>query len=452
MPKVSDGLKKTLMFFGRRSIVLIVGACFVAVWVLYYGGAITNPFFRKGNWVVVILYLTLYYIFTNLYGGFRIGSQKITDTVYANILSLLIVNVVTYFQIALISRGFLDPMPLVMGTLVQMAVIIVWAVAVTKLYFRIFKPVRLICVYDGAFPQEVTNKFSYVIDKFDIVDFQLISAVEESGCRSLMNCDGIIIVNVPDEKYAELLKFCVEKKLRYYLVPTIADILLHSSELIYINDMPLLLSKNEGLYLGQKLTKRLIDLGCSAAMILVLSPVMALCALAVKLSDHGPAIYRQKRCTKNGREFEILKFRSMRQNAESDGCARLASENDPRITRVGALLRKYRLDELPQLFNILRGDMSFVGPRPERPELIKAYKKELPEFDYRLGVKCGLTGYAQVIGRYNTTPEEKLKLDLIYIQNYSLLLDIKIMLMTVKAIFSKESSQGITDKDQSSEN
>ena len=181
----------------------------------------------------------------------------------------------------------------------------------------------------------------------------------------------------------------------------------------------------------------------SVFLIVLFLPVMLIVSLCIKLYDSGPVLYRQQRCTQHGRRFNIIKFRSMKVDAEKDGVARLAEENDPRITPVGRVIRKYRMDELPQLFNILQGDMSFVGPRPERPEMIEQYKKTLPEFDCRLSVKSGLTGYAQVIGRYNTTPEEKLKLDLIYIQSYSLLQDFKILLMTIKSVLSKESAAGI---------
>ena len=162
---------------------------------------------------------------------------------------------------------------------------------------------------------------------------------------------------------------------------------------------------------------------------------MIISALAVKLYDRGPVFYKQKRLTLNGREFYVYKFRSMIVDAEKDGKARLASEEDDRITPVGKILRKFRVDEFPQLLNILKGNMSVVGPRPERPELTEEYKKEMPEFSFRLKVKAGLTGYAQVTGAYDTTPYDKLKMDLMYIENYSIRLDLQIILMTIKTMF-----------------
>lgn len=136
----------------------------------------------------------------------------------------------------------------------------------------------------------------------------------------------------------------------------------------------------------------------------------------------------------NAKEFYVYKFRSMIPDAEKDGIPRLASNSDSRITRVGKFLRKCRLDEIPQLINILRGDMSVVGPRPERPELTEKYEKEMPEFRFRLKVKAGLTGYAQVTGVYDTTPYDKLKMDLMYIERYSMVMDLRLILMTLKTI------------------
>ena len=174
---------------------------------------------------------------------------------------------------------------------------------------------------------------------------------------------------------------------------------------------------------------------------------MLVCAVLIKLYDHGPVFYKQVRLTRDGREFYVYKFRSMIENAESDGKARLASERDDRITPIGHFMRKVRFDELPQFLNVLKGDMSFVGPRPERPEIAREYEQHMPEFSYRLKVKAGLTGYAQVLGKYNTTPYDKLKLDLMYIEQYSLLLDLRIMLQTIRILFTPESTEGVGEEE-----
>jgi len=181
---------------------------------------------------------------------------------------------------------------------------------------------------------------------------------------------------------------------------------------------------------------------CSIAMI-VAAPVMAAVAIAIKLEDGGPVFFRQKRLTRNGREFEILKFRSMIVDAEKYAGAVLATDNDPRITKVGKFIRATRLDEIPQILNILKGDMSIVGPRPERKVIADEYCKDIPEFAYRLKVRGGLTGYAQIYGKYNTSAYDKLRLDLMYIENYSFMMDIKLIILTLRIIFSKESTEGI---------
>lgn len=436
-------MRKLFMFFIRRSITLIMGCCFAFVWAEYYSSVITNPFFRKGNWALIFLYILLYHLFTNLYGGYRIGTERLTDIVYSNWLTVLIVNSVTYLQISLIGRWFQDPLPILILSAVQILFIVPWALSVNRIYFRMFSPKKLICLYNGDDPSLIISRFTSRPDKFDVTRSIKVHLEDHDFYRLIDGSDGIVIYNIPDEKTAEILKYCVEKGIRYYLVPTLSDIILRTSDIIYLIDIPLFMSKNEGLYLGQRIIKRSFDILCSLLFLTIFSPLMLLIAVLIKLSDGGPVLYTQERCTENGRLFSILKFRTMIVDAEKDGRAVLASENDPRITPLGNILRRFRLDEMPQLINILKGDMSFVGPRPERPEIIEEYKKLVPEFDFRLSVKSGLTGFAQVLGKYNTTPEEKLKLDLIYIQTYSFLLDIKIILMTFKAIFSKESSQGV---------
>ena len=193
----------------------------------------------------------------------------------------------------------------------------------------------------------------------------------------------------------------------------------------------------------QLFLKRLTDIVVSAIGLVITAPFFLVIAIMIKGTDKGPVFYKQTRLTKDRKEFQIYKFRTMIMDAEKDGRARLASQNDDRILPVGKFLRATRLDELPQLINILKGEMSLVGPRPERPELAVEIEKGLPEFAYRLKVKAGLTGFAQIYGKYNTTSYDKLKLDLTYIRNYSYFLDWKLMLMTPKIMLLKESTEGV---------
>ena len=439
----TEETKAALMYLLRRGVTLIVGLCFAFLWTEYYSVLIINPFFRKGNWAVIVLYFVLYHLFTTLYGGYKIGSQRLTDIVYSNWLSLFIVNSVTYLQISLIGRKFMPFGLFVLVTFVQILLILLWANFANRIYFRLFDPKKLVFFYGKEYPANVIDKFKARPEEFSLSQIKKISSCEEAADISLSDVYGAVICDLPEERSAAILQLCLDRGIRCYVIPSLADILLRTTEIIYLFDIPLLMAKNEGLHMGQRFFKRFFDIFCSVFLIVLFLPVMLLVSFCIKLYDSGPVLYRQQRCTQHGRRFNIIKFRSMKVDAEKDGVARLAEENDPRITPVGRVIRKYRMDELPQLFNILQGDMSFVGPRPERPEMIEQYKKTLPEFDCRLSVKSGLTGYAQVIGRYNTTPEEKLKLDLIYIQSYSLLQDFKILLMTIKSVLSKESAAGI---------
>ncbi|MDE6925375.1 MAG: sugar transferase [Acetatifactor sp.] len=223
-----------------------------------------------------------------------------------------------------------------------------------------------------------------------------------------------------------------------------SDIIVKGTEVVNLFDSPLLLCKNIGLNFEQRIMKRLMDVVISGLGLVITSPIMLITAISIKCNDGGPVFFKQDRCTLNGKVFSIYKFRSMIVDAEKDGKSRPALEDDDRITKVGKIIRKTRIDELPQLLNILKGEMSFVGPRPERIEHIEKYCKEIPEFSYRLKMKGGLTGYAQVYGRYNTAAYDKLKMDLLYIVNYSVLMDIQIIFETVKILFKKESTEGFS--------
>ena len=211
-------------------------------------------------------------------------------------------------------------------------------------------------------------------------------------------------------------------------------------------DSPLYLSRNYGgLAWDQRVIKRIVDIVIATFMLVISGPFFAVIALAIKCTDQGPVFYTQNRLTKGGKIFRIYKFRTMVVDAEKKSGPIKAGERDPRILPVGRLLRATRMDELPQLLNILKGEMSIVGPRPERPELANVITKNIPEFDFRLKVKAGLTGYAQIYGRYCTTSYDKLKLDLTYIRNYSIWMDIKLIFMTPKVLLMKESTDGFEE-------
>ncbi len=289
-----------------------------------------------------------------------------------------------------------------------------------------------------------SRKDKYNISKLISVDEGLEKIIAE-----IPKYDAVILNDVPAQTRNDILKYCYRNRIRTYVAPKLTDIMLRGGKNITLFDTPLLLVKGTGLTPAQRVVKRSMDIIlCSIAMIPA-APVMAIVALAIKLEDGGPVFFKQKRMTRFGREFEIMKFRSMIVDAEKYAGAVLATEDDPRITKVGRVIRATRLDELPQLLNILKGDMSIVGPRPERKVIADEYCKDIPEFPFRLKVRGGLTGYAQIYGKYNTSAYDKLRLDMMYIENYSLLLDIKLIILTLRIIFSKESTEGI---DKATEN
>ena len=264
--------------------------------------------------------------------------------------------------------------------------------------------------------------------------------------KDILNYESVMVMGLDVKEKEQLIHECYEKTIPLYIIPDVYEVIINNARNIYLIDKPILKANNFGPSQLDKIVKRLFDIFFALVMLVITSPILLITAIVIKVYDSGPVLYKQVRLTQYGREFKILKFRSMKVDAEKDGKARLASEHDDRITPVGKFIRSCRIDELPQLINILIGDMSVVGPRPERPELIEKILLDVPEFNYRLKVKAGLTGFAQVYGKYNTKLKDKLLFDLYYIENFSLLLDLKIMFLTFKILFVKDSTEGVSDE------
>lgn len=410
-----------------------------------------TPFWQKGNWLMIAIYAVLYFIFSKAFEGNQAGFYKASDMFLADAWTLLCVNTVTFLQIALMAvwpartwGGKL--LPMVWATLADFVIAAVWAVASQYIYRAAFPPRKLLLIHGDRPVELILDKIGSRKDRYRIVKTMNVSeGMERLKEEAVSGYEGVLMWEVPDKTRNVLLKFLYSRSIRIYFVPKISDVLVKGSGQLHLFDMPIYMLREYSLSFGQRIAKRSIDIVCSLILLVVTSPIMAVTALAIKLYDRGPVFYRQVRCTQNARKFTILKFRSMRVDAEKDGVVRMASRHDGRITPIGRFIRAVRIDELPQLLNILRGDMSFIGPRPERPELIEEYLNEMPEFAFRMKVKAGLAGYAQVYGKYNTTPYDKLKLDLTYIENYSVWLDIRLMLLTLKILLKAESTEGVDD-------
>jgi exopolysaccharide biosynthesis polyprenyl glycosylphosphotransferase len=425
-------------------------ALYVYVWQNVYNGIMQDSmwrsFYRRGFWLLAAVYFVILLFFTATYGGLKIGYLKPMDVFFSQVIALVCTDVVSYFQICLLSLKMVTVYPLLLMIVAQIVLAGVWTFISHRLYKQFFPPKNLLFISGERPTEDILRKFETRKDKYNIVRCLYESEGRESLEKEILNgYDGVVLWDIDAALRNKLMKFCYSKSIRIYMMPKIPDIMAQGSELLHLFDSPILLIREYSMTVEQRVFKRMIDIVCSIILIVITSPIMFVTAVAIKIYDKGPILYKQVRCTRDMKEFKILKFRSMRTDAEKDGVARLAQKNDSRITPIGRFIRKVRIDELPQLFNILKGDMSFIGPRPERPEIIKQYQKEMPEFTFRTKVKAGLAGYAQVYGKYNTTPYDKLKLDLFYIENYSIWLDLKLMLLTLKILFQPDSTEGVEE-------
>lgn len=423
---------------------LMLIAGYGLAWYKFYIHVVKVSFWNKGNWLVIVIYGILLMFFTSTYGGTKIGYLKAFDVFLSQVFSILAANLISYAQLSLMSEWFAPVKPILIMTAAQLAFSFVWVFLADLIYRAVFPPRNLLLVHGDRPIDDIVRKFETRKDRFLIAGKINISAGEEEIQKEICErYDGVILWDIPTVERNKYIKFCYSKSIRVYMMPKIPDVIIMGADKMHLFDTPILLTREYALKFEERCIKRVIDIVCSLILIILASPIMLVSAIIIKVSDRGPVFYKQVRCTINDKEFKIIKFRSMKVNAEADGKARLASKNDDRITPFGKFIRKVRIDELPQLFNILKGDMSFIGPRPERPEIIEQYVKEMPEFAYRTRVKAGLAGYAQVYGKYNTTPYDKLKLDLTYIEEYSTWLDIKLMLLTLKVLISPDATEGV---------
>ena len=420
-------------------------AGYAFLWFAKFKQIIPLTFFQKGDALLIAIYAIILFAFSLAYGAGKIGYLRSFEIFLSQAISLLATNLISYAQLSLMNAGLFNPKYTLILTAIQLVFALGWSFFSNFIYRSVFAPRDLLLVCGDRPVDEIVEKFNSRKDRFVIAKIMNISEGEEAIEKEIeQRYQGMIIWDIPQKNRNNLLKYCYSKSIRVYMMPKISDVIVQGADVLHFFDTPVLLTREYPLTLEQRFIKRTIDLVCAILLVIITSPIMLISAFIIKVSDGGPVFYRQKRVTVGGKEFRIIKFRSMRVDAEKDGKARLASKGDPRITPFGKFIRKVRIDELPQLFNIIAGDMSFIGPRPERPEIIAQYVEDMPEFTYRTKVKAGLAGYAQVYGKYNTTPYDKLKLDLIYIENYSTWLDLRLMLLTLKVLFLPDATEGVS--------
>lgn len=437
------------LYTGLSNFILTLGVSlvFYYTWIEFLNPLQLDPYWWGGNLVMLLVYVVFTIMTIHTFNGYKIGRARKGSLAIGLALSLFILDVVFALLTMMIVgiRSYVDDiiLYLLVCFAVQTLFSFLYTILFTNLYRRIFPPHLILEVY-GDYTNNLKHKMNRRRDKYKITKSIHYSTSLEEIDKKMADFDAVLINDIPSEYKDKILKICFDQGKRVYFTPKLSDIIVRSSSELNLFDTPIYYSRNLQMSPFDLVVKRFFDIVFSLIGIILTSPIMAVVAIMIKSYDGGPVLYSQNRCTTNGRIFRIYKFRSMIVNAEGKkGGARLATENDPRITPIGKFIRATRIDEIPQFFNILKGDMSIVGPRPERPEIVMQYEKEIPEFSFRMHVKAGLTGYAQVYGKYNTTNLDKLKLDMIYVMKASLLLDFKLILQTIKVIFQKESTEGL---------
>lgn len=421
--------------------ILVLAMLFYLCWQGYYIPRLRLQLPAYGL-AMGLMYLVLLVLMARTYQAFAVGMVRVSQVVYSQCLAVLVTAAVTYVIVTVSDMRFVNPLPLMGTVLVQALWCVLWSILANKLYFAFRKPLPAVIVYSDRRELKKLEDIRFFEAKFQVIA-QVDTADHSRLWSALRDARVVFWTGGASAERDQVIQHCVANGLQCYMLPEAGDVLMTGATHMQMHSVPIMRLQRACPIPEFLALKRLFDIVVSLTALVIASPIMLLTALAIKITDKGPVFYKQVRLTKNGKRFRILKFRSMRVDAEKDGVARLAAENDDRITPVGKFIRAVRIDELPQLINVLKGDMSIVGPRPERPEIAAQYAKEIPAFDLRLQVKAGLTGYAQVYGRYNTEPQDKLAMDLMYINRISAVEDLRIMFATVKVLLLPESTEGI---------
>lgn len=422
---------------------IMYAACFATFFLMF---AIDNPeiiHMSRTAAVTLSTYVIILVLLTSIYGKYDVGKRKSRNVIFSITITSILTDLVTYFELSIMKTNEANNTTfklenvgvLLLVFLIQIILIIILTLAGERFYFWINPKERcLIVTSDIVDAKRVAVSLSDFAKRYQVED--IVAYDDPALEEKMLASDTIVLYEVPVDKRTKVVDFCYQNLKNIYFNPHIADILEQNSETVTIDDISFFTTRFHMITFEERIVKRLMDIIISAIAIVILSPVLLIASICIKKNDGGKVLFKQKRATANGKVFEIYKFRTMRENVGNYS----VTKDDDRVTKVGKVLRKYRIDELPQLFNILRGDMSLVGPRPEMLENVEDYTKELPEFQFRLRMKAGLTGYAQITGKYNTSSRDKLMLDLMYIENYSLLKDIQLLFQTVLVLFKADSS------------
>lgn len=449
--------------FKRHRSALVMGLISLAVYasllLIFFGiMGINNWPLRhasRTSGITLVTFVAMTLVMAMVYGGFEVGRKKNKPIISSMTLAVVVVDLVTYLQLQIMNVNennndhlilFGKDFPyLLLCILLQFLAIILFVRIGNSTYFRMNPPRRCLLVLADRGEESATRR---KIDRYRLQwHVEKVAMFDDPHLIDLIrSSETVILSGLPAEDQMRILHQCYDLQKDVLCRAQLEDIMLSNARQVIVDDAAFLAMDYRKMTILQRLIKRGMDVLFSALVLLVLSPLMAVIALCIHFEDGGKVIFRQKRMSVNGRVFTICKFRTMSEAASSSKHQVSASADDARITKIGHFLRRTRLDELPQFWNILKGDMTLVGPRPEMLENVEKYKQQLPAFVYREKMKAGLTGYAQIEGRYNTTPEDKLMLDLMYIESFSIWLDIKLLFRTLTVFFKSDSTEGFVQE------
>ena len=432
-----------LLFITKLFILAAVLGLFVAGQLVFYE---ETRLYNLGNYVIILLYAGGLYMTSRVYNVFNYGNAGRQELVFSWLMCLLLVNTMQYFILSLMDEDLLQPTGFMFILLAQAVIIVPLTIIAERLYYTCHPAQKAVVIYGK---KEKLHEYGLKISSHRS-NFRIMRTISQDDKVGLLldyinEAESVFFLDMDSTKQEWLLEYCYLHNKYIYILPKFSDVLLNTANTLWLANIPAFSLKNPTPTINTQLAKRLVDILISLIGIIISGPAMIVIGLSIFLYDRKSILYTQTRVTKGGRHFTLFKFRSMTPDAESDGVPRLTSKDDDRITPIGRFIRRTRLDELPQLFNVLSGKMSIVGPRPERPEIAKQYEEEYPNFAFRTKVKAGITGYAQIYGQYNTAPDEKLLLDIMYIESFSIFLDFKLILQTLRVLFLKKSTEGIDD-------
>ncbi|WP_418747573.1 sugar transferase [Frisingicoccus sp.] len=423
------------------------------LWIFVGLFSIPNPPLSRPSRTLAVTLLTFCAVgigMTAAYGRFDIGRRKSKPIIYSLGLAVFITDIVTYVQLSVMNTNpdnnatlkFENAGLLIIVVGLQIVLIVLMTYLGNYFYFRMNRP-EICCVItssENSLEQicKVVSKYKKQYEIKYVLDYRAKDLFD-----TILKSHTIFMYDVPVKDRTEIFEFCYRHSRNIYFNPEVPDVVAFNAQHVVLDDVSLIQATVEELSIEQRFIKRMMDVVISIAGLIISSPIWLVSAICIKFEDGGKILFKQKRATKNGKVFEVYKFRTMKENVTNYS----STAGDSRITKTGKILRKFRIDEFPQLINILKGEMSVVGPRPEMLENVYSYTAELPEFEYRLRVKAGLTGYAQIAGKYNTSPRDKLILDLMYIENYSVWKDIKLILQTLIVLFKGDSTEAFNKDD-----